>query len=69
MDADPAKGGSARRALTNLLPNTRCYTLETSFYAASDGGPHGGPRPLALADYVALGRHLGEALCDYFNIP
>mmetsp|Transcript_9599 Transcript_9599/g.28410 ORF Transcript_9599/g.28410 Transcript_9599/m.28410 type:complete len:374 (+) Transcript_9599:1011-2132(+) len=62
--ADPAKAGTGRRALSDLLGGAHCYTMEVSFFASGDPGA---PVPYTQARYVDLGRKVGNALCAYFD--
>ncbi|KAG8469480.1 hypothetical protein KFE25_005935 [Diacronema lutheri] len=60
--ADPAKAGTGRRALSDMLGGACCYTLEVSFFASADGGKLA---PYTQRDFCTLGARIGVALHDY----
>lgn len=60
----------ARRSLDDLLSpgGTHCYTLEVSFYCAKDE-VRSQSAPFTPETYMELGRHICEALLEYYKLP
>ena len=64
---DPAKQGTGRRALGEVLPGVHSYTLELSFYSAANGNVKG--ENYSPQSYTDMGVGLGFALHEYFSSP
>lgn len=61
--ADPAKAGTGRRVMSDLLGGAPCYALEVSFFCARDDA--GQISAYTQAGYIELGRKVGLALVRY----
>lgn len=64
FDNDESKKGSARRTISEYLPHTSCYTLETSFFCGTRVGLK--MPPYGQEDYLRLGAQLGAAFVEYY---
>lgn len=62
---DPAKLGTGRRALGDILPGVHSYTLELSFFSAAQGNIRG--EAYSPQSYTDMGVRLGMALHEYFS--
>ena len=64
FDTDPNKMGTGRRALSEILPNVHCYTLEVSMFCGAVGNVRG--EPYLPATYTEFGQAVGLALHEHF---
>jgi len=63
--ADPAKAGTGRRALAEMLPSVHCYTLEVSFFCSANGNIRG--EAYTPASYTDMGQSMALALHEYYS--